>query len=350
MNSARPPFASGRMTVLLLCALLLAACATSGPEPVPEPSATRVWPEPPDEPRIAYVRSFSRPADLGIKKSFFEKFVDFLLGPTETHLVRPMAVAAAADGTLCVADPGARAVQCFDAARGRYRFIQRAGDQPLPSPVGLAAGARGEMYVADSALAQVLVIEPGAKQATPLAVASELHQPTGVAFDPARKQLYVVDTAAHAVVVLGLDGARRASFGKRGSGDGEFNFPTLIWRDREGRLYVTDSLNFRIQMFDSDGKFLGRFGRHGDSSGDMSRPKGVATDSHGHVYVIDSMFHALQIFDRRGTFLLAIGGQGREPGEFWLPTGLWLTDNDTVYIADSHNQRVQVLRYIGGQP
>lgn len=347
MMTTRNRFAAGIGT-LLVGAMLLSGCATSAPPP--EPAPTRVWPEPPAAARIAYVKSFSRPEDLGIKKSFLEGLVDLLLGPAETRLVRPMAVAAAADGSVCVADPGARAVQCFDAVRGRYRFIQRAGDQPLPSPVGLAVGGRGEMYVADSALAQVLVIAPGAKQASPLPVASGLRQPTGVAFDPLRQQLYVVDTAAHAVVVLGPDGSRRASFGRRGGGDGEFNFPTMIWRDRDGRLYVTDSLNFRIQMFDGDGKYLGRFGRHGDSSGDLSRPKGVATDRAGHVYVMDSMFHALQIFDRHGVFLLAIGGQGREPGEFWLPTGLWVTDNDTLYIADSYNQRVQVLRYIGDQP
>jgi len=56
------------------------------------------------------------------------------------------------------------------------------------------------------------------------------------------------------------------------------------------------------------------------------------------------------VFDRNGTFLLNIGSQGQAPGEFWLPTGLFVSDNDTIYVADSHNQRVQVLRYIGSTP
>ncbi len=332
-----------------LAALLLAAggCATPPPE---TQAATQVWPEPPAEPRIAYVRSFSRPADLGIKKTFFERLTDFFAGASDMHLVRPMAVVETHDGTLCVADPGAKGVQCFDVRRGRYRYIQGVNGQPLPSPVGLTTGARGEVYVADSALAQILVIESGAKKATPLTLDTALRQPTGLVFDPLGRQLFVVDTAAHQVVAIGLDGKERARFGRRGSGDGEFNFPTLIGRDRDGRLYVTDSLNFRIQLFDTQGRFLSRFGRLGNATGDLSRPKGVATDRFGHVYVIDSMFHALQIFDRNGVFLLDIGGQGRAPGEFWLPTGLYVSDNDTIYIADSHNQRVQVLRYIGGQP
>jgi len=348
MNEEQNISHRGCRGLVLAAVLLIAGCAT-GPEaaaPVPK----QVWPEPPAAPRLAYVQAFSRPADLGIRKSFFEKLTEFLLGATDARLIRPMAVVETADGTLCVADPGARGVQCFNSKKTRYRLVQGADDAPLPSPVGLASGARGEVFVADSALARVLVIEPGASQAVPLALEGALRQPTGLAYDPAAQQLYVVDTAAHQVLVFGPDGKLRARIGRRGNGNGEFNFPTLIWRDTRGTLYVTDSLNFRIQMFDAQGRFLGLFGRHGDGTGDLSRPKGVATDREGHVYVVDSMFHALQVFDRSGVFLLAVGGQGQGAGEFWLPTGLYVSDNNTIYIADSHNQRVQVLRYIGEQP
>jgi DNA-binding beta-propeller fold protein YncE len=348
MRRARTNQAAGRLGAALCAALLVGACAATAPVTAPVPA--QVWPEPPEPPRLGYVRSFSRPADLGIKKSFLERIAEFIVGASDARLIRPMAVVEGSDGTLYVADPGAQGVQSFDTQRGRHRLIQGATDTPLPSPVGLAAGARGEVYVADSALAQVLVIKPGAKHATPLPRQSGIRQPTGLAFDPAGQQLVVVDTAAHQVYFLGLDGTPRGSFGRRGTGDGEFNFPTLIWRDAEGRLYVTDSLNFRIQIFDAEGRFLNRFGRHGDATGDLSRPKGVATDRFGHVYVIDSLFHALQVFDRNGVFLLHVGGQGRAAGEFWLPAGLFVGNNDTLYIADSYNQRVQVLRYIGGQP
>ena len=351
MQTTCKPWQTWTGGVALGALLLAGGCATNTPVTAPEtPPATQVWPEPPAEPRIAYVRSFSRPADLGIKKTFFQRLTDFFVGDADVHLVRPMAVVETRDGTLCVADPGAKGVQCFDVKRGRYRYIQGANNQPLPSPVGLATGARGEVYVADSALAQILIIEPGAKKATPLTLDTVLRQPTGLVFDPVGRQLFVVDTAAHQVVAIGLDGKERARFGRRGGGDGEFNFPTLIGRDRGGRLYVTDSLNFRIQLFDTQGRFLSHFGRLGNATGDLSRPKGVATDRFDHVYVIDSMFHALQVFDRNGVFLLHIGGQGRAPGEFWLPAGLYVSDNDTIYIADSHNQRVQVLRYIGAPP
>lgn len=328
-------------------AVLLAACAggareeTAGPLPV--------WPPAPDEPRIAFVGAFSRPADLGIGRGLFERLQDVLLGEQESRLVRPMAVVASGR-VLYVADPGVRGVHRFDPAGGRYALIRGPQGLPLPSPVGLAVGAAGEVYVSDSKLAQVFVIAPEAGTAVPLELAGELGQPTGLAFDPGERRLFVVDTAAHRILVFGADRRLVASLGRRGAGPGEFNYPTLLWRSAAGRLYVTDSLNFRIQILEADGRFAGLFGHQGDRPGDAARPKGVATDRHGHVYVVDSLLHNLQIFDEAGRFLLPVGQQGQERGEFWLPTGVFVGGDDRIYVADSYNRRVQILRYVGGTP
>ena len=331
---------------LVCIACLLAACV-SGPAGAEQEKL--VWPHGPAQPRVEFVRAFSRAADLGIGKGFVERLKDFFFGEAEARIVRPMAVVASG-GIVYVADPGARGVHRFDIAGGDYALITAADDTPLPSPVGLARGAGGEVYVADSRLAQVFVIRPGARMAVPLRLDARLTQPTGVAFDAASGRLFVVDTAEHRVQVFERDGALAGSIGRRGSGDGEFNYPTYIWRTPEGRLYVTDSLNFRIQVFDARGQFAATFGRQGDGTGDAARQKGVATDRYGHVYVVDALFHAFQIFDTTGRLLLPVGERGRERGEFWLPTGIFIDqdDGDTIYIADSYNQRIQVLRYIGG--
>lgn len=347
----RTPPADNRirtMHLVWLAMLLLSACASqtkmASVEPVP------VWPAPPETTRIEYVRSFSQAEDLGITKGFFTKVYEFVVGSSDIRLIRPMAVVVTADGTLYVADPGSHGVQRFDTKQQHHRLIQRKDNLPLPSPIGLAVGSNGDVYVTDSALGEVFLIKADSKIAEPVSLATPIQQPTGIAFDPVGKRLYVVDTTGHQVRIVGLDGSQIATFGHRGNGDGEFNYPTLLWRDHEGQLYVSDSLNFRIQIFDSEGRFLGLFGHHGDSSGDLSHPKGITTDSVGHVYVTDSMHHALQIFNRDGEFLLGIGSRGRGPGEFWLPAGIFMNNDNQLYIADSYNQRIQVLRYIGDKP
>jgi len=331
-----------------LAALLLTACASqpqvTSTEPLP------VWPAPPEAPRIAYIQSISQPEDLGINKGFFTKIYEFVVGSSDLRLIRPMAVIVTADGTIYVADPGSHGVHKFDIRQKQHSLIQRKDDQPLPSPVGLAIGSEGDVYVSDSALGEVFVIKPDAKTAIPLLLEKPVPQPTGIAFDSAGKRLYIVDTSGHQIRIVSADGKQLSAFGRRGNGNGEFNFPTMIWRDKDGRLYVTDSLNFRVQIFDSEGHFLGLFGRHGDATGDLSHPKGITTDRSGHVYVTDSMHHALQIFNRDGDVLLSIGSRGRGPGEFWLPAGAFMTDDDHLYIADSYNQRIQAFKYMGDKP
>lgn len=297
---------------------------------------------------MAFVQTLSRAEDLGITKSLFGRLSDLLFGAADSRIVRPMAVVAW-KGAIFVADPGARGVHRFEPAAGRYDLIRLPGGAPMPSPVGLALGPAGEVYVTDSALGQVMVVASGRVEATPMAVEGGLRQPTGIAVDAAGGRLLIIDTAVHAVRVFGLDGKRLGSFGKRGAGDGEFNFPTHLWRLPDGRLLVTDSLNFRIQLLGADGQPLGKFGRLGDGTGDAARQKGVASDRFGHVYVVDSLFSALQVFDLKGRFLLSIGALGQRRGEFWLPTGIFIDERDVIYVADSYNQRVQMLRYVGAE-
>jgi len=336
----RPPIAA-----ILGLVWALGACA-----PVPSRVADQTplaWPEGVDAPaRIAFVKVFSRPEEFGIEKGFLARIGEFLFGQQDARLVRPMAVVAV-NGIVYVADPGAKGVHRFDPVAERYDLIGAEGDAPLSSPVGLAVGREGDVYVTDSVRPAVLVIRPGARAAVPLQL-PKLGQPTGVAFDHSTGRLYVVDTTAHRVAVFNPDGTLHSSIGQRGDGDGEFNYPTYLWRDARGRLYVTDSLNFRIQVFDEQGRFLRKFGKPGDGTGDFMRQKGVATDSLGHVYIVDALMNALQIYDEAGGLLLSIGNLGQNRGEFWLPAGIYIGEDDQIFVADAYNGRIQILRYIGG--
>lgn len=337
-----------RALAFALAVLLAAGCS---PVAVPRPDLADtqpiVWPEAPEPPRIRFVRSLTRPEDLGIRKSVLQRLADLVFGASEVKLVRPMGVVAVGP-VLFVADPGAQAVHRFDPSDGRHDLIRAADGSALPSPIGLARDTDGTVYVTDSARRAVYAIAPGAKTATAVALRAKLAQPTGIALDAASGRLFVADTSAHQVKVFARDGRLLATFGRRGAGDGEFNYPTLIWRSAQGRLYVTDSLNFRVQIFDDDGNYVGKFGRPGDGTGDLARHKGVATDSFGHVYVVDALLPALQVFTDDGRLLLSIGGMGRAPGEFWLPAGIFIGDENTIYVADSYNRRVQIFRYVGG--
>ena len=342
-------FTSSIVALACVLAFLISGCAANTSHDITAQHAL-VWPPPPAQARIAYERNFSKPADLGIARGFLQWLSDVFTGREEFHLIRPMAIVVTTDKQIYVADPGAGGVHRFDQQAGKYHLISRADEQILPSAVGLALGPANSVYVVDSELAQLFQIRAGAEIATPLFPQLKLRQPTGIAYDAGTGRLYIADTAQHHILVLSATGEVIKTFGRRGHGDGEFNYPTYLWLDARHRLFVTDSLNFRIQIFDQNGNYLSKFGQHGDGSGNLSRPKGVALDADGHVYVVDALFHALQIFDEQGHLLLPVGQRGTSPGEFYLPTGIFIDNSSEIYIADSHNQRVQILRYLGEHP
>ena len=66
------------------------------------------------------------------------------------------------------------------------------------------------------------------------------------------------------------------TFGKEGSGKGQFNFPQGISCDSTGNVYVTDRNNYCIQVFTAKGKFLRMFGRCGQGKGELNTPISIA--------------------------------------------------------------------------
>jgi DNA-binding beta-propeller fold protein YncE len=330
----------------LAAALLAAGCSAPViPDQIDEHAAdTPVWPSPPAQARVRYLRSVSGPDDLGIRRSMLGRLVDSLSGRAAEHFVRPTGVAAQ-DGIMYVADPGAHALWILDNGRNRFSKVTDAGDVALASPVAVAVRPDGAVFVADSVLKTVYRFTRDGKAAG-VAAREGLDQPVAVAFDPAIERLFVADAAAHRISAFDLTGRLLAVAGAGGSEVSEFNRPTHLALDAAGTLLVTDALNFRVQAIDRTGRFTWSFGHQGDGSGDLAAPKGLAADSAGRIYVVDALFDAVQIFDRSGTFLMAFGAQGDAPGQFWLPNGLSIDAQQRIYIADSYNRRIQVFEIL----
>lgn len=338
-------------TSALLCALvcLLSACTTRWTMRASQPPAALQWPYQPNPAKVSYVESLTGLA----RNKDFGWVVGAIVFGSETEgrnaFILPVAVATGHDGRIAVADMGRRCVHLYIPAQQRYLQLTGSDQERIVSPVGLIFDEDARLYLADSAGTVFAFGPDGALLfARHTAGTEQLQRPTGVAYSPRTKLLYVVDTLANTVHAFGTNGDLAFSFGERGDAQGRFNFPTHIFRSPGGELYVTDSLNFRVQIFDEQGHVLGAFGHHGDGSGDMAMPKGVAVDSDGVVYVVDGIFDNVQLFNRAGDFLLTLGGRGVDFGEFWLPSGAFINDRDELYVCDTYNRRVQVFRLTKG--
>ena len=85
---------------------------------------------------------------------------------------------------------------------------------------------------------------------------------------------------------------------------GEFRLPDDMLVSPDGtELFIVDRWNSRIQVTDLDGRFKRTFGREGSGPGEFNDPKQLAFDLDGNLWVADSDNHRLQCFTRDGTYL-----------------------------------------------
>jgi DNA-binding beta-propeller fold protein YncE len=333
-----------RFLALIPLFSVLTACATGQPAKT-VPRTFISWPMGSEDGRIVWVKSITSPADIGIGTGVWQRMLEVVTGEDSSGIVRPHSVLRTAAGVLYLADPGRGVVHSLDIAKGTYTVIGGREGAPLRSPIGLAEDNLGRLYITDSMTAMVYRFTPGDGSLKPL-LSQPLERPTGIAFNPVNKLLYVADTMASQIIVLDQNGFIKRRIGRHGDGETGLNRPTDLAIDARGQIYVTDSLNFRITIMTPEGQTVNHFGSPGDTGGTFSRPKGIAVDSTGNIYVNDSLMDTVQVFDHDGLPQLVFGRNGSEPGQFWLPSGLFIDRLDQIYVADTYNRRIQVFRYL----
>jgi DNA-binding beta-propeller fold protein YncE len=323
-----------------LCILLLAASCTTK---APERTEDLVWPPPPEEPKIRFVRAYCCLDDFG--KSGTDAWLESLFGASGSlRMSKPYGITTDANGKLYVTDTGFRTVWVFDE---RAKKVTMLGAGALGTPIGVAVDGKGRAFVSDARGQRVYAYDPSGKQIMVLGQKDEFGNPAGLAIDRASNRLYVANSKLHKIRVYDTEtGKFLFDIGGRGSEEGKLNFPTNLFI-KSGKIYVSDTGNFRVQLYDLDGRFLKTFGKVGDRFGEFSRPRGIGVDSEGHIYVADSAFDNFQIFDEEGRILLFVGARGSTPGFFSIPAGLHIDERDRIYVADQYNNRVQVFQYLG---
>jgi len=349
-----------RALLAAAAAVTLAGCAS---EPLvmrlqaSEADMARVFPAPATQevPRYRYLGELVGEGNFVTangKRSSARKLFDWIVGlaehaDTPVVLQRPQSGVVDAAGRVLVTDVSRNAVFVFDQAGGKLEVWERATHTDrFAAPIAIAAGPGGQLLVSDAELGRVFRLAP---DGTPIGElgAGVLVRPTGIVRDAQRGRIYVADTHAHDIKVFGDDGRLLATWGRRGSGAGEFNFPTHLALGN-GLLIVCDSMNARIQGLDEDGRPKLSFGERGLYIGNLVRPKGVAADDEGNVYVVESMHDTLLVFDREGRLLMSLGGTGADLGRFYLPAGVWVDARNRVFVADMFNGRVAVFQFLGG--
>jgi DNA-binding beta-propeller fold protein YncE len=175
------------------------------------------------------------------------------------------------------------------------------------------------------------------------------------------------------------------SWGRLGTGPGEFRQAGSMDVDGDGNVYVVDVILRRVQKFTNDGVFVTafaetsgqirhvsvapsgmiyavgdrgvsiftrdglfvrRWGSFGALPGQFETPVGIDVDEDGFVYVTDIGRNDVQKFDSDGAFIAGWGTVGVGPSQFRWPWGIKARDG-VVYVVDRLNTRVQTFSTAG---
>jgi sugar lactone lactonase YvrE len=243
------------------------------------------------------------------------------------------------------------------------------GDKPgeFYSPIGIAINHKDEIFVTDVNNARVQKFNTEGKFLAEFDLPRDepkrkSNQAGGIAVD-GKGLLYVSFMMQHKIAVYSEDGKLVRSWGKKGTGDGEFNQPGGIVLAPGSGVFVADQGNHRIQKFTTDGKFLGKWGQHGDKPGEFGAKVGagsrfggphfLALDSKGNLYTTEGAMGRVQQFAPDGKPLRLWGDKGQQPGGFGGkqtpysgptlgPIGIMVDKHDRVWIS-SLNDRVQAF-------
>ena len=139
------------------------------------------------------------------------------------------------------------------------------------------------------------------------------------------------------VVKFSPEGKVLLTLGKVGvAGDGPdtFNQPSDVVTAPNGDIFVADghggNTNARIVKYSKDGKFIKTWGKKGSGPGEFDAPHAIAMDSKGRLFVGDRNNNRIQIFDQEGKFL-------EEWRQFSRPSGIFIDKNDVIYVTDSES-------------
>ena len=174
-------------------------------------------------------------------------------------------------------------------------------------------------------------------QATPvreIAASSPWLEARGLAVLPDGR-IAVGDSGNHRVIVYRPDGTQERTWGRAGSGDGQFNLISDLAAAPDGTLAVLDADNGDIQLFTGDGDLVGHLPA---ATLGLAHSSGLAWAPDGTLWVADTGSSRVLHLDRSGTVLGAFRGGANGLAPLEQPVDVLVVPNGTVYVVDFHNR------------
>ncbi|MFC4100052.1 stalk domain-containing protein [Paenibacillus xanthanilyticus] len=277
----------------------------------------------------------------------------------------------------------------------------KTGESVLNAPGGLAADAKGNVYIADTENHAIRMLDRAGMLTTIAgngvigntdgpATEARFYHPLDIAVTP-DGVIYVADTLNHVIRVIeagkvstigalperAIQSSEEAelagNFADGPLAGAKFNEPSGLALDAKGNLFVSDTGNQRIRYVDfgqgvvttvaggRTGSFPGYGAEEAYVSGDyadgkaaearFNAPRGLAVTAEGGLLIADSLNHAIRYLKDGVVTTLAgtPGDTGRVDGVasasgFNRPTDVAWLGGDSFAVADANNNRIGVVK------
>jgi DNA-binding beta-propeller fold protein YncE len=190
-----------------------------------------------------YVRQDVQVFSVNHERKFLRKF-------DKGHVLSPGGLCVVGDSEVWMSDSDIDLLVVFDIKTGQLLktigTTQGSGDEQFDFPCDVCAVGE-EVFVCDSKNKRLQVLSKAGKFVRRIGFAGQFVDPTGLCFHAG--EVYVSDFSGDCIVVVDpASGKTLRTFGKTGTGDGEFNGPYGV-AVLQGQLFVSDHFNHRIQSF-----------------------------------------------------------------------------------------------------
>lgn len=246
------------------------------------------------------------------------------------------------DDNVWVFNRGAHPVIQFDQSG---KLLQAWTEVPVTAAHGLRVDRDGNVWTVDVAAHRVLKFTPSGHLLMMIGqvggspgtndTRDGFNRPTNLAFAP-NGDFFVSDGYANSRVVrYNKDGEHITHWGRKGTGDGEFNLVHDVALDSQGRVYVADRNNQRVQIFDQNGKFLGKWT-------DVGEPWGLDYVARENaLYMCDGANNRIVKLNLDGQILGVLSSYGKVQGKLDFPHSIAVDSTGAIYVAEIKNWRVQ---------
>ncbi|MFO7914383.1 MAG: NHL repeat-containing protein [Candidatus Krumholzibacteriales bacterium] len=253
-------------------------------------------------------------------------------------LKEPLGISAGARGGIYVADGMSGKLFKYMAGREVLEF-------PVPRslvsiyPVDVAAGADPFIYVLDYSSGNVLRYDYRGGYLDVL-ISFDDFKPSSISAG-AGGSFILTDMENHSVLVLNPLLDREVEIEGYGWEAGFFNKPAKAVILRDGRLAVADTGNRRVQIFSSSGLYLRQLSPP-DSLGFKS-PRSLCCGPEGNIFVADTGRGSVFAYSPGGEYITAIDSYS---GKKISPSALTVDLNDNLFVADLLSRSILIYRLV----